>query len=519
MIGTVARSIMVQGTGSGVGKSVVAAGICRILSRRGYATAPFKAQNMALNSFVTRDGLEMGRAQAVQAFAARVEPSVDMNPILIKPNEDTEAQVVVEGRPIGNLSAVDYDERKSSMRSIVAKAYGRLASEYEVVVIEGAGSPAEINLRENDLVNMGLATLVRSPVILVGDIDLGGVFASLVGTIELLTEDERSLVKGFVINKFRGDRSLLEPGLRFLEERTGLPVLGVVPFFDLVVEEEDAVQKGAWAEGGWLDVVVMGLPHISNFTDFYPLALERGVSVRIVRRPGDLRHPDLIIVPGTKNTLADFDWLERTGLGMAVRALAAAGTPIIGICGGYQMLGKTISDPKGVESSAALSDGLGLLNVETVLGTEKKTVRSSGRSMGYGRLLERMEGRVDGYEIHMGETVLLEGARPAFELSTPDGPVGDGAVGDSGLIVGTYLHGLFDNDGPRRALINFLGERKAGERPDRDSGGSFDYREFLDGQLDELADILEANLDVRKIVAVTGLDDPALIAGENVDVR
>ncbi len=495
---------MIQGTGSGVGKSAIVAGLCRLFSREGLRVAPFKAQNMALNSYVTADGGEIGRAQAVQAFAAGVEPTVDMNPILLKPTADTTAQVILHGRPLGNHSAISYREMKLDMKSAVARSLERLFSEYELIVIEGAGSPAEINLKECDIVNMAIAEMAGARVFIVGDIDKGGVFASLIGTFELLTRRERELVDGFIINKFRGDASLLEPGLRFLEERTGIPVIGVVPFIEVLLEQEDAVEDGLWTKNGEIEIAVVRLPRISNFTDFNALAVERGVSVRLVKNIRELGWPDAVVIPGTKNTLGDLSFLYSSGLAGAIKALAQIGTPIIGICGGYQMLGRRIRDDKGIEFRPGEMEGLGLLDVETELLSEKVTRRVTAKAAAGGPLLSRLgEAELSGYEIHMGRTKLGKTARPAFRIF-PDGDRSylDGAVGWKGLVVGTYLHGIFDNDPFRRAFLSFLRERK-GLPP---SGGGFDYGGVLKEELDKFANCLAENLDLEAIREAAGID-------------
>ena len=374
-----AKSIMIQGTMSNAGKSVLAAGLCRIFRQDGCSVAPFKSQNMALNSFITREGLEMGRAQVMQAEAAGVEPSVRMNPILLKPNSDTGSQVIVNGEVLGDMRAADYFRYKRQLVPQILEAYRSLAAEYDVIVLEGAGSPAEINLKADDIVNMGMAKLAGAPVLLAGDIDRGGVFASLYGTVALLEPDERAMVKGTIINKFRGDVDILRPGLAQLEALTGVPVLGVVPWLDLDLDEEDSLSSrfSARRAGKPLDAAVVRLPRISNFTDFAPLERHPAVGVRYVARPEELGRPDLVLLPGTKSTLDDLRWLRRSGLEAAVQRLAAGVVPVIGICGGYQMLGETLSDPEGTEGGGALA-GLGLLPVSTVFRREKTRARTAG---------------------------------------------------------------------------------------------------------------------------------------------
>ena len=367
-----AKCIMVQGTMSGAGKSLLCAALCRIFAQDGYRVAPFKSQNMALNSFVTRDGAEMGRAQVVQAQAAGTEPDVRMNPILLKPSSDVGSQVIVNGRARGQMSAADYFRMKRSLIPDILEAYNSLAAENDIIVIEGAGSPAEINLKADDIVNMGLAKLVDAPVLLAGDIDRGGVFAQLYGTVELLEADERARIRGLIINKFRGDVEILRPGLTQLEELTHVPVAGVVPWMELDLDEEDSLSQhfSARREGKPLDVAVIRLPRISNFTDFAPLERHPAVGLRYVDRVQALGRPDLVILPGTKSTLADLSWLRQSGLEGTILRLVGKGVPVIGICGGFQMLGRTLEDPQGVEGGGSMH-GMGLLPVATTFSRKK----------------------------------------------------------------------------------------------------------------------------------------------------
>lgn len=477
------RRIMVQGTMSGVGKSLLTTALCRIFAQDGLRVVPFKSQNMALNSYVTRDGREMGRAQAMQAQAAGVEPDVRMNPILLKPSSDVGSQLVVMGRARGDYRAADYFKMKRTLVPEVLTAYEGLATEADVVVIEGAGSPAEINLKAGDIVNMGLARMVDAPVLLVGDIDRGGVFAQLFGTVALLEPEERARVAGLVVNKFRGDVDILRPGLAMLEERCGAPVLGVVPYVRVDVDDEDSLAPrlatgmpaGCGRRGdGRLDVAVLRLPRISNFTDFAPLERHPGVSLRYVGRVGDLGEPDLVIVPGTKSTMDDLVWLREGGLEAAVRRLALTGvSAVLGVCGGYQMLGERLDDPDGVERAGGGSlAGMGLLPCTTVFASEKvlTRVRAHGAAPGW-------EGvRVEGYEIHAGRTDTRR-ARPLFQVDEVEGapggdgrgtPVPEGAVSAGGNVLGTYLHGLFDTGALADALVAWLRERRAnrgGGRP------------------------------------------------------
>ena len=481
-----ARCIMVQGTMSGVGKSLLVTALCRIFSQDGWRVAPFKSQNMALNSFITWDGLEMGRAQAAQAQAAGREPDVRMNPILLKPSSDTGSQLIVRGEVRGNYAARDYFKMKKSLIPEILDAYRSLAQECDIIVIEGAGSPAEINLKADDIVNMGLAKLVNAPVLLAGDIDRGGVFAQLYGTVALLEPEERRRLVGTLINKFRGDESLLRPGLAMLEERTDLPVLGVNPYIRADLDEEDSLapmleQKRKRRD---LDIAVIRLPHISNFTDFAPLELHPQLGVRYVERPEELDTPDLVIVPGTKSTMADLLWLRRCGLEDHIRQLAGR-VPVLGVCGGYQMLGRTLSDPDGAEGGGSLA-GLGLLPCETVFALQIH--RTLQRAV---TLAPPLEGAaLEGYEIHMGRTRRLEGA-PFCRLA--DGRE-EGAT--AGLVFGTYLHGLFDTGELTKRLAEWLARRRGlvpvPDRPEH-------YGLHRQRQYDLLAEAVRAHLDLDAI--------------------
>jgi adenosylcobyric acid synthase len=510
---------MLQGTGSHVGKSILAAALCRIFYRCGYRVAPFKAQNMALNSYVTARGEEMARAQVVQSWAAGIEPEVDMNPVLLKPTGDSRSQVVVRGRPIGNVGACDY-HRDFNLRLLdeVERALRRLSQRYEIIVMEGAGSPAEVNLKEQEIANMRVAKLVGAPVLLVADIDRGGALAAIVGTLELLDPDERDLVAGLIINKFRGDLELLRPALEFLERRTGKPVLGVIPYLaDLGLPEEDSVALEEYRDtipgGRELSVAVVQLPRISNFTDFDALARQPGVRLAYVIGPQYLGEPDLVILPGSKNTIADLEYLRQTGMAEQIVTLARRGVPVVGICGGYQMLGREVRDPEGVEGAAERAEGLGLLDVVTVIRPEKATYRSRGVVCGPGPLLGGCRGmRITGYEIHMGETRRLKTASPALvitqrgeqEVFRPDG-----AVSPYGLVFGTYLHGLFDNDAFRHHLLEALRRRK-GLPSD---AGDYCYQVELERSFDRLAAEVAAHLDLARLSAIMNLPRP-LIAPE-----
>lgn len=502
-----ARCLMIQGTASGVGKSLLTAALCRIFVRQGYRVAPFKSQNMALNSAVTPDGREIGRAQAAQAEAAGVEPSVDMNPILLKPEADDRSQVVVRGVPIGSMSFREYAGVRADLLRVVDESLERLRQAYDLVLIEGAGSPAEINLSEGEIVNMRIARLADAPVVLVGDIDRGGVFAAFVGTLELLDPDDRARVGGFVINKFRGDATLLAPGCDMLARRTGVPVLGVVPALDpLLVAAEDSLDleglTSARGAGG-LDIVVIRLPRIANFDDVEPLAREPGVRVRFVGSPAELAGADLVVVPGSKNTMADLDWVRRSGFDAAVIAAARRETPVLGICGGYQMLGRVLEDPNRVESSMGTARGLELLPVVTTFAAAKTTVRVRARVTATVGPLGRAAGlEVGAYEIHMGVSTVDEAPRP-FAVLDRGGRRGDGfdgATNASGTVVGTYLHGLFANASLRRALLEALADRR-GVTADPRWGSEQDAT----ARYDRLADAVAAALDLGALTKLARL--------------
>lgn len=489
---------MVQGTASSVGKSLMAAALCRIFTRQGLRVAPFKAQNMALNSAVTPDGAEIGRAQMVQAEAARAIPHADMNPVLLKPEGERRSQVVVNGRPVGSMDAVAYHAYKCTLRRQVLQALTRLRRQHDLVIIEGAGSPAEINLRERDIVNMFVARAARAPVLLVGDIDRGGVFAAFVGTMELLRPQERARVAAFVVNKFRGDVSLLQPGLDFLTARTGTPVLGVVPYVPrLRVAEEDSVsldhrQVRQRPEGHVLDIVVVRLPRISNYDDVEPLEHEPGVQVRFAEHADAVRGADLVILPGSKNTLSDLAWLRQSGIAAALLGRAARGEPVLGICGGCQMLGETIHDPHGVESPLRCGEGLGLLPLRTDYAREKITAQVQAKVATTG-FLGNASTPVQGYEIHMGIVTPTRPARPAFTLhrrSQQDVSVQDGAVSADGSVLGTMLHGIFENQAVRKTLLHTLRTRR--NVPPPATTTAFDKH----AEYDRLADNVQNHVDM-----------------------
>jgi adenosylcobyric acid synthase len=457
-----AKILMIQGTASSVGKSIIVAGLCRIFRQDGFKVAPFKAQNMALNSFVTKEGGEIGRAQAVQAEAAGIEPSIYMNPVLLKPEADASSQVIVLGKVDKTLKASQYYKHTPNLLKVIEDSLNRLRSIYDIVVIEGAGSPAEINLKKREIVNMRVAKMADAPVLLVGDIDRGGVFASIIGTLELLTKGERALIKGFIINKFRGDLKLLKPGLDLLEKRTTKPVLGVIPYFrDIAIAQEDSVyldERQASPANGTIDVAVIRLPHISNYDDFDPLE-EQACNVRYITRASELGNPDLLILPGTKSTIADLIYLQQKGLSQAIIHLAQSGIPVIGICGGYQMLGKNIHDPDKVESEHGSIAGLGLLNSTTIFNHRKTTTQIKAQVAADEGLLKGLQGiEVTGYEIHMGQTSSQK-CQPSFRiLETPQGEADyfDGAVSSDGFVFGSYIHGLFHNASFTHHLLNRL---------------------------------------------------------------
>ena len=490
-----AKCIMVQGTMSGAGKSLLCTALCRIFAQDGYRVAPFKSQNMALNSFVTRDGLEMGRAQVVQAQAAGMEPDVRMNPILLKPSSDVGSQVIVNGEVRGQMPAAAYFKLKKSLIPDILAAYNSLAEEVDIIVIEGAGSPAEINLKADDIVNMGLAKLVDAPVLLAGDIDRGGVFAQLYGTVELLEPAERARIKGLVINKFRGDAAILKPGLTMLEEKTHLPVLGVVPYLRVDIEDEDSLSSRLESSSAVkpLDAAILRLPHISNFTDFMPLEQHPLLSVRYVQSPRQLGAPDVVILPGTKNTIDDLLWLRQCGLEAAVQKLAASGTPVLGVCGGYQMLGETLADPEGTESGRSQTvRGLGLLPIQTVFTDAKHRTQDTATVTA-----PQLAGAaLTGYQIHTGRTA-VQGV-PFCRLA--DGSA-EGCVKDN--VAGTYLHGLFDTGELTEKLVQLLCSRKGISPADAPLLSMQEYRQQ---QFDLLADGVRRALDMNALYAAMGLE-------------
>ena len=494
-----AKAIMIQATASNAGKSLLAAGLCRIFRQDGYRVAPFKSQNMALNSFITENGLEMGRAQAVQAQAAGIAPDVRMNPILLKPTNDTGSQVIVNGVPRGMMGAVEYFRHKKALIPEIMQAYNALSEQFDIIVIEGAGSPAEINLKQDDFVNMGMARLAGAPVLLAGDIDRGGVFASLYGTVKLLEPEEQARIKGLLINKFRGDVEILRPGLVTLERLTGKPVLGVVPMLEVDIDDEDSLSARLEGErkAGLVDIAVVRLPRLSNFTDFNPLERVSGAAVRYVRTPQEFGAPDLVILPGTKSTMDDLKWLRESGLEAKILRHASRGGAVVGICGGYQMLGRSLRDPEGVESGGAMR-GLGLLPVDTVFFGEKTRTRVTGVYRGGEGLFAGLNGTAfEGYEIHMGESTLTEGAAPLSELTTIDGAhKQDGTA--RGSVWGSYVHGIFDRAESAQALVDAL-LRAKGLEP---GAKGVDWDVYQQQQYDKLAAGLRSSVDIERIYRI-----------------
>ena len=505
-----ANYIMMMGTSSHVGKSILATAMCRILYRKGRKVVPFKAQNMALNSYVTRDGDEMGRAQVAQAEAAGMEPMVDMNPVLLKPTGNAASQVIIMGKPVGNMSAREY-HRGYSLKAFdaVKEALGRLDKEYDTIVIEGAGSPAEINLKANDIVNMRVAKYLQAPVLLIADIDRGGALASLVGTLELLDEEERALVKGLVINKFRGDVTLLTPAIDFLEEKTGKPVLGVVPHIDQMgIDDEDSVsleEKQAAPTEGDIRIAVIQTPKISNFTDFDALAHEKDVALYYVKSVEDLGEPDVIMLPGSKNTTEDMLYLRKSGLGEKILAHAKAGKAVIGICGGYQMLGEVIRDPQHTESQNDEVAGLGLLGMETVFASEKLTSQVVAQCQDLHFMGQSISAdNLQGYEIHMGHTTFTrEADKHPFTVCQRRGKTcasREGTANAAGNVFGTYIHGVFDNDVFRRSVLNALRHSKGLEALANTRNVMAEKQKAYE----HLADVVEKALDMEKLYQIMG---------------
>ena len=504
-----AKAIMIQGTMSNAGKSLVTAALCRIFHQDGKRVNPFKSQNMALNSFITAEGAEMGRAQVVQAEAAGVKPSVLMNPILLKPTSDSGSQVIVNGVAIGTMPAVEYYKFKTKLIPDIMKAYNTLADQSDIMVIEGAGSPAEINLKAQDIVNMGMARMAKSPVLLVADIDRGGVFASIYGTLMLLDPEERAMVKGVIINKFRGDVSILKPGLDMLEERTGIPVIGVLPMMNVDIEDEDSLSERLTqvkSKNALIDIAVIKFPRMSNFTDFNVFELIDGVSLRYVKSTEELGNPDMVILPGTKNTIDDLKWMRQNGLETAVLHKANNGTVVFGICGGYQMLGRSLSDPFGYDSGHAgsVTTGMALLNTETEFVENKRTIQMKGHFNRVEGIFSGLNGReFYGYEIHSGitkleETKALNTVEPINEKAEPF-VEGSQTVRGGMQVYGTYIHGIFDGEGIAAKIVEALLARKG---LSMDDVKVIDYQEYKQHQYDLLAQSVRENLDMEKVYAI-----------------
>lgn len=488
-----AKCIMVQGTMSGAGKSLLCAALCRIFKQDGYKVAPFKSQNMALNSYVTRNGMEMGRAQVMQAEAAGIEPDVRMNPVLLKPSSDIGSQVIVLGEVRGQMTATEYYEYKNSLMPEVMKAYNELAEENDIIVIEGAGSPAEINLRENDIVNMGMAEAAGAPVLLAGDIDRGGVFAQLYGTVKLLTDDEQKRIAGLIVNKFRGDIDILAPGLKMVEEKTGIPVFGVVPYIRVDIDDEDSLapRLNAKSEVKPLDIAIIRIPRMSNFTDFAPLEAHEVIGARYVQSAEELHNPDMVIIPGTKSTMDDLLWMRQNGIESAIQKLASSGTPVLGVCGGYQMMGEKLSDPYHIEGDLEEMHGMGLLPTETTFTQIKTRTRFTADVKA-----KDFEGaKLDGYEIHMGESIVKGDPFLTLENGKDDGCA-------CGTNFGTYLHGLFDTGELTEKLVKYLCDRKGIEYSE---AAPISHSTYVEKQYDILADGVRAAMDFDKIYKIMGL--------------
>ncbi|WP_416176628.1 cobyric acid synthase [Clostridium sp.] len=482
--------IMLQGTGSSVGKSIIVTALCRIFKQDGYSVCPFKSQNMSLNSYITLSGGEMGRAQVLQAYAAGLEPEVYMNPILLKPTSDKKSQIIVNGKVYKNATAMEYHNMKFKFKEMIKSQFKSIEEKFDIVVIEGAGSPAEINLRDRDIVNMGLAESVNSPVILVGDIDKGGVFASLAGTMLLLKNEEKNRVKGTLINKFRGDLDILKPGIDMLYDIIKVPCAGVIPYFNLNLEDEDGAISFNRKITSAIDIAVIKLPHISNFTDFDALKNEKDVSVRFISSKQEFKNPDIVIIPGSKNTIDDLIKLRESGLEDCIKEYSKTGI-LIGICGGYQILGNSIKDPYGVESDSEKIQGMKLLDVDTILEKQKVTTRVKAKNKDIS---------VYGYEIHMGICKYGKRAMPLFKIVDKKGNkvnLDDGAVNLKGNIMGTYIHGVFDSPDFREYILNKVRIEKGLQ-----TQKSLDYRKFREEQIDKLADIVRKNIDMKFIYQI-----------------
>ncbi len=513
------KVIMIQGTMSNVGKSLLVGGLCRIFAQDGYKVAPFKSQNMALNSFVTEDGLEMGRAQVMQAECAKTKPNVYMNPILLKPTNDVGSQVIVNGEVVGNMSARDYFAYKKELIPNILEAYNELAKWADIIVIEGAGSPAEINLKADDIVNMGMAKLVDAPVLLVGDIDRGGVFAQLLGTLELLEPDERARVKGLIINKFRGDKTLLDSGIEMLEDRGKVPVVGTVPYAKLMIDDEDSLSErlnNNWNDKGeqaLIDIAVIRLPRISNFTDVAPFESIYGVQVRFITNPREIEESDLLIIPGSKNTIADMKWLRESGMEAAINKFVAS-RPVIGICGGFQMMGENIFDPDFIENSSDIAlqsiGGIGLLPMNTVLEKSKHRSQMEDIFDDLTDIFASLAGEeFVGYEIHNGKSELhieentFKSCRDILPDIVERDNEGNIILVQKGNIFGTYIHGIFDNGNLALLLVEEIAKKKGISLNLQDT----DYQSIKDKEYDKLADIVRDNLDMDYIYSLLKIEE------------
>lgn len=487
--------IMIQGTASSVGKSILVTALCRIFKQDGFKVVPFKSQNMSLNSYITLDGKEMGRAQVLQAYASGLEPEAYMNPILLKPTSDKKCQIIVNGKVYGNSTAMEYHNLKLEFKSMLKEHFEKLEKNFDIVVMEGAGSPAEINLRDRDIVNMGMAELVDAPVLLAGDIDKGGVFASLAGTMLLLNEDEKKRVKGTIINKFRGDVEILNPGLDMLEDIIHIPCIGVVPYFRLQLEDEDGAVEFNKSVNAPIDIAVIKLPRISNFTDFDALKAEEDVSVRFITSVQEFGKPDLLIIPGSKNTIGDLIALRNSGLEECIKEYSKSGK-VIGICGGYQMLGRSIVDPCFAETELEKIEGMELLDINTIFHNDKVTTRVRAEG------IEDSSG-VYGYEIHMGVSSYGKESRPLFKIVEKNGEkvcYEDGAINEKGNIMGTYIHGIFDGIQFREKLLNSIRrEKKIMEKK------SISYESLREKELDKLADTVRKSLNMEYIYKIMGV--------------
>lgn len=489
------RNIMIVGTSSGAGKSITVAGLCRALTKDGLKVSPFKSQNMALNSFVTKSGLEMGRAQVVQAAACKIDPEAYMNPILLKPTTDRKIQVIVNGKSIGNMSGIEYGKFKTSLKPEIMKSYNYIKENYDISVIEGAGSPVEINIKGEDIANMKMAEMADAPVILVADIDRGGVFASIYGTIMLMPPEERARVKGVIINKFRGDVNILKPGLKEIEDLTGVPVIGVMPYSNIDIEDEDSVTerfKKLQGKKG-INISVIKLRHISNFTDIDALRIVEDVNIKYITSADEMGEEDIIVIPGTKNTIDDLKEIKDNGIATEIIKASKNGKVVIGICGGFQMMGEKIKDPYGIESEIKEIPGLGLLELETIMEKEKNTLQYEGELKNCFGILEGLDGeKIKGYEIHQGVTLGEE------RKVTEDERVVAVAKGDN--IFATYLHGIFDNEKVTRTILNKVREKKGIET--QIEGITFD--EYRERELDKLEKIFRENIDMEKIYKILG---------------